>query len=398
MNKWRILKDFTDGGIDFKKGQILESDVKWYDWFVEKGLAERINTKKEMNIVDKFFTKKLITNENTKRCYEQGVKHYFKAIGKNPDTYFHNGHDIEKDIGDYFLSLQKYTPWTQKVKMNSLKQFLITFDRDIRDYEIWETISLRLKGTDAITGETPLDKTDIKKILQYGDLCAKAMFTIMASSGCRIESVVGLLPSDIHDNETPTRIVFRPEIVKGKKRSVTSFISKEATEYYQAWMKIRNEYLASAVKRSTFHKKNADDKRVFPMSDVNARLIWRGMVEKAGYDERDAKTNRLMCHPHSLRKFFRSWLGNVDLSEHLMGHRGYLSTYRQYDYKQLSKEYMKYVSNLLIFETENKDVTDIREQLSEKDKAIEEMKKEIMEFRLTQVELKQQIEALKEKK
>lgn len=339
-----------------------------------------------MDLIEKFFEKKLITNKNTQHSYEQGINYYFKTIKKNPETYFHNGHDIEQDITTYYLSLKKknYAPWTQRVKLNAIKQFLTTFDKEIKQYEIWETISLRLRGADGIIEETPLDKTDIKKILQYGDIGSKAMFLIMASTGCRIEAIVGIEPEDIRINEEPVRIVFRPEIVKGKKKTITSFLTPEAVEAYKAWLKIRDKYLESAVKRTTFKhgKKTTNDNRVFPMCDVNARLIWKNIATKAGYGEKDKKTGRLKAHPGSLRKFFRSYLGNADLAEHLMGHSGYLSTYRKYDYVQLGKEYLKYVDNLSIFESP--DISEIHEQMKEKESRIKQLEEQIQTKNIAQ--------------
>jgi len=336
-----------------------------------------------MDMIEEFFKKKLITNKNTQRSYANAVQHYFKTINKDMNTYFHNGHDIEKDITDYYLALNgQYTPTSIKNIVNAVKQFLVTFDKNIKTYDIWDTISLRLRGVEAPNEDMPLDKEDIKKILHYGDIQAKAMFTIMASSGCRIESIVGILPSDIHDDETPTRIVFRPEIVKGKKHKVTSFITQEATEYYHAWMRVRQEWLDTACKKSTFYNKDANDKRVFPMTDVNARLIWRGMCEKAGYDARNPKNigHRLKAHPHSLRKFLRSHLGNSDLAEHLMGHKGYLSQYRQYTDKQLGKEYMKYMQNLTIFTKESKDVKEVKDQVTKLQEENAELKNDIADL------------------
>lgn len=347
-----------------------------------------------MDIIEDFFTKKLITNHNTKRTYQRGIELFFQTIKKNPESYFNNGHDYEKDISKYYLTIESMPPMTKKNRINAIRQFFGTMDRTTKDLEIWDTISYRLRGADKISEETPLDVNDLRKILQYGDIGAKAMFLIMSTSGCRIGEIVQILPQDIHTNETPARIVFRAEVTKNN-RMRTSFLSSEATESYLAWMKIRDDYLATAVKRTTFKwGKNPDDKRIFPMSDVNARLIWEKMVSKAGdkYSERDTRTGRLKCHPHSLRKFFRSYLGNADLSEHLMGHRGYLSTYRQYNDKQLAKEYLKYVPNLMVFET-SPDLTDINKELLEKDKqmtemqkTIEEMKAQILELRLEKLE------------
>ncbi|MBE3123126.1 MAG: site-specific integrase [Thermoplasmata archaeon] len=330
-----------------------------------------------MNMMEKFFEKKLLTNPNTKRNYERGVTLFFEAIGKEPETYFKNGNDYEADISKFFMAIQDLPSMSEKNRMNAVKQFLISNDRTIKDLEIWDTIRVRIRGAEPVSEETPLEQKDIYNILQYGDICSKAMFLMMSSSGMRMESLSGLLPTDIHDDETPTRIVLRPEIVKGKKSTVTTFITPEATDAYHSWMKVRSKWLESAIKRTTFKGgKKKDDDRVFPMTDVNIRLMWRNMLTKAGYDKRDKKTNRSLCHPHGLRKFFRSWLGNADLAEVCMGHKGYLSTYRQYTYKQLGQEYLKQMNNLNIF-SKPVNLAGIHESLKAKDEQIASLQKQI---------------------
>lgn len=335
----------------------------------------------KMNKIDEFFEKKLITNNNTKRTYRRGIELYFQTINKEPDSYFNNNTNYEQDISKFYMSIEKIPPMSRKNRINAVRQFLSIFDRETKNLEIWDTISYRLRGCQAITEEKSLDQGDLQKIFQYGDIGARAMFLMMATSGCRIGEVVNLLPEDIRTNEIPTRVVFRADITKNK-RMRTSFISDEATKSYLAWMNIRDNYLRNAVKKSTKYDKNPDDKRVFPMTDVNARLIWEKMVSRAGkpYNERDVKTGRLKSHPHSLRKFFRSYFGNADLAEHLMGHSGYLSTYRDYNEKQLGKKYLKYMENVTIFEIPA-DLTNVTKEINELKKDKMMMKQEIHELR-----------------
>ena len=342
-----------------------------------------------MDIIDKFFEKKLITTPKTKESYRRGITLFFETIDKKPNTYFNNENDYEGDVGKFYLSLGKCSPLTIRTYINAIKQFITALDKTTRQLEVWDTISSRLRGADRVSEEIALDQQDLLNILQYSDICSKAIFMMMASSGCRIGEIVQLLPEDIHEDEKPARIVFRAEITK-KKKMRTSFITPEAVSAYKAWKRVRDEWLQNAVNRATRSieknpemkqlNKNPNDKRVFPMTTVNVRVMWDTMARKAGYDERDAKTNRLKVHPHSLRKFFRSYLGNVDLAEHLIGHRGYLSTYRAYNEKKLAKEYEKYMNNVSIFERST-DLTGVHEELEVLKKAKREQDQEIFELR-----------------
>ena len=79
------------------------------------------------------------------------------------------------------------------------------------------------------------------------------------------------------------------------------------------------------------------------MSYPNAYTIWQNALTTSGFTQRDQSTKRLLYHPHTLRKFFRTRLGSViprDYVECLMGHEGYLaSAYVRPDLEALIREY-----------------------------------------------------------
>jgi len=361
---------------------------------------------------EKFFQKRLITNTNTKKTYIQGIKKYFDFLNKKPEEYFNNGTDYEEDIQQYYLHIKEtLPPLSVANRMNSIKMFITTNDRNTKNLEIWDTITLRLRGSrESVTEEKILNHENLKRILQFGDICTRAIFLISISSGARIESVLGLLQEDMHINEEPARIVYPMEITKGKKHKITSFITPEAVEAYNLWMTQRDKRLAEAVNHSYIdpkwktdkhgkiikvldengklvkvlnenarNKKKADDKRVFPYDYENIRIAWVNMVKKAGLHEVDSKTNRSTAHIHTLRRFFRSNLGDVDLAEICMGHKGYLSQYRQFTDAQLAEKYKEKMHNIMIFETTSKDITDLNSRMQEKEKRIDELEKKLDE-------------------
>ena len=59
---------------------------------------------------------------------------------------------------------------------------------------------------------------------------------------------------------------------------------------------------------------------------------------------------------------------------------GRLSTYRQFNDKQLASEYFKHVENVTVFE-KTPDLKEVNEQLAEKDKQIQELQNEINEVK-----------------
>jgi integrase len=307
----------------------------------------------ESPTIETFLSERLYTNKNTVRTYRSQLKSYFEFLRISPESYL--GRDYKADVSKYYMYLvkEKYTSTAIKGNLNAIRQFICWLDRPAKDLEIWETISRRMRGVQPASEERALTREDMKKILSYADVKSRAMFLVSISSGIREETLVGLLPSDIHLDENPTRIVLRPEIVKGKKKWVTTFISDEAKEALMAWLKVRDAYLQSAVGKCSRNKmvrpKNADDKRIFPMHESVVRDIWLSLVEKAGMAERDPNTNRLKAREHCLRKFFRSHLGNRDLSEFCEGHSDINNLYDKKSDAERGSDYLKCMMNVTIF-------------------------------------------------
>jgi integrase len=369
------------------------------------------------DLIEDFFTKKLITADNTKRSYQGNIKKYFKLLNKDINKYFNlhkNIQEYEDDLTKIYAKLNVLdTPLlTRRTFFNSIKQFMATYDKRTKTLEFWENLKNQLKGASPISDELVPNVQDLKDVLSHGNAQSRSMFLIMCSSGCRIGELLALTQSDINTKTKPLSITIKktydrkkPNYIKNltkTKKPRISFISSEAYESYLSWMKIREDYLKTSICKSKYGKDD-DDSRIFPMSDENARTIWKNLVLKSGLYQKDENTNRLTLHPHCLRKFFRSYLGNSDLAEHLMGHAsGMDKHYRNMKIEDLAKEYQKYVMNVTIFET-HPDLTEHTEEINKlkadnqrlKD-MMEEMKAQITEMRLERLEKENGI--IKEKK
>lgn len=338
-----------------------------------------------MNKIERFLERKAKRLKNTDANYGSGIRQFFKILGINTDSYFHGRRDYQADIDKYYKKLWKdgNSSATIRTRISIIKTFLRYYDRSTKDLEIWDDISQELKGEGNTMEETALTKKDIKKILEFGDTCSRALVLTMGSCGCRIDEALNFKIYNIYFDECPVRIFFPKDIVKGKKKSRNSFITPEAVSAIKAWLKVRDDWLKTASRRGVGlgKKKSTTDNRIFPMSPQNARAKWKTMVEKAGYNSytkmADGK-KRLKAHLHSLRAFFRSNFGNADLAETLMGHSGYLSTYKRYDYHQLAEEYQKYKGNVSIFEST--DLSETNKRLSNLQRENDSLKKVLAEI------------------
>ena len=90
------------------------------------------------------------------------------------------------------------------------------------------------------------------------------------------------------------------------------------------------------------------------MGVKNARFIFNSAVDCADLTEYDKMTGRRTLHLHSLRKFFRSYVGlDSDLTHALMGHKGYLDReYKRIPLEEIAKAYKKAMVNVSVYVTE----------------------------------------------
>ncbi|CAD6493744.1 MAG: Phage integrase family protein [Candidatus Argoarchaeum ethanivorans] len=222
-------------------------------------------------------------------------------------------------------------------------------------------------GGIAWTDEKDMTNETIKKILAHGDIKTRALILTLVSSGMRIGEALQVGLGDLGLDHEPPQINIRGSYTKtGERRTV--FISQEARECVNEWMRVRTQYLKQATKKCNgigTTKKIDGDERVFPFSDSVVRQLWSHVLRDAGLYEIDTSTNRVKYRIHGLRKFFRSNLTlsvPVDIVEALMGHSNYLtSAYRRYSQKQLGEAYQKGERHLTILESG--DLTRLQEQV-----------------------------------
>lgn len=356
-----------------------------------------------MNKIEEFLEKGLYSNKNTIMAYRSHLNKYFEIIQQNPNTYFNNNRDYERDIITFWKYLDGKPPMTKRAFINTVQRFLIKNNKILRDLDIWDTIRVRLKGATGITEDYIPDNEELKKILLHTDIRTKTVSLIAITSGMRIDEILHLLPDDIHLKEDPVRINVRAEISKNGKRR-TTFITPETKTVLQEWYKVRDKYLEIAIEKCICNvKKDPNDKRIFPYTKNTIRFSWNLAVKKAGLEDFDIKTKRRKLHFHCLRKFFRSYFGNADFAEHLLGHRGYLSTYRQYSDKQLAKEYLNHMDNVTIFERQadltevNKEMDNLKQENESLKQEMDRIRMELLEVKMKQVQELQKAELEKKK-
>ena len=321
-------------------------------------------------------------NQNTKRNLRVSITNYFEAmygeakrkqLDNLAEKYFNENRDYEKDVEAFLNHLNGSAPLTIKLKISNVKTFLLENNVELPQ-KFWRKINRRIKGSRALTLDRIPTSDELKKLLLHMPIQGKATFLTLESSGMRIGELLQSHIDDLYLNEEPARIQLRGEITKtGNPRHI--FFSREAEEALTEWLKVREDYLKSAVGKSHLYDKDADDNRIFPFDSSTAYSIWGKALHKSGLNGKDKSTGREKIHPHTLRKFFRTRLGAagipIDVVEALMGHEGYLTeVYRRYTLEDLRKFYLKGESALLVF-TEAQEVTKLRQEVEERNKSLQ---------------------------
>jgi len=210
----------------------------------------------------------------------------------------------------------------------------------------------------ATTIDRVMDHNVICKALKGSDVRSRALILTLASSGMRVGECLSLKMSDIDMNMTPTMINIRAENSKNGLARYT-FISSEAREAVEDYLKVRHEYIARADKHveTLGVPPRKDTDLLFPVTDSSVNKMWETLLRSAGLYSKDEKSGRNQYRIHSLRKFFISQLsmaGARTLAEHLAGHTGYLdASYRQVSPEFAAREYLKLQSVLIVCIPEN---------------------------------------------
>lgn len=302
----------------------------------------------------------LYTRPATKELYQYALIKFFKSVYGDKaelepscDKYFLEKRDYEADIKGFFVSVKdKLAPKTVYIFLAIVKTFLV-MNKVQLDASFWKLLNSKIENH-AISEETVPSKEQLRQILTHMDSKGRALYLTLISSGMRINEALSLELSDVNFDTTPTRINIRSQSTKGGLKRIT-FISSEATVALKEWLKIRDEFLKTAVSQSKPNSKSLNDKCVFPFCDIAARNILQNALYKSRLNGVDSTTKRSKIHPHVFRKFFRSQMGSaiqLDVTEAIMGHSGYLtSVYRVYPNpeKTLAEFYLKGESSVTIF-------------------------------------------------
>lgn len=352
-----------------------------------------------------------LRSKSTKKVYMAGLRDFARIIGIDIKRYAE--HELFEDLLKYATSLTERNspPKTANVYMLAVRNFLeFKFDFVLSRKQRRELRGRMPRGKRPRTIEDSLTREKIVKIINQCPLKGRALFLTLLSSSIRVGEALQLTLDNIDLESVPAKVNVRGEYTKTGDKYY-SFISKEAQDVLEQWLKVREDYLKTAVTRGKGlikhakkeklnddrGKKSVEDDRIFPFSFQVASMMWNNALRKTGLENHDKSTNRRTLHIHMLRKFFNSQLKGEaklprEIVDALMGHEEGLSVaYRRFTEEQIKKWYLKGEPYLSIFMPQ-----EIREMREQYDKRLEDLQIIVNGLHAKNLKLEENVEQLYE--
>ena len=321
--------------------------------------------------IEEYITLSYPNKKQTHYNVRSQLNEYFNFIKIDPEKYVNQDRDFKKDVLKYHSHLintprkntnKPYAPKSIIVHMSTLRGYLETHDI-IFSPRWWKAQTKKGKGNDIILEDRIPTREELGKILTHGDARDRAYFLTMLSSGMREEELCNITIDMMDFKSNPVMINIPATISKTKKRRFT-FISIEAKNSLEEWLKLRESYIERKRKKSKGLYKHLEEKygkkvngtnsdRVFPYRPNATQIWWKRLLNKAGFIEIDSNTGYNVLHLYTLRKLFNTRMKekcNNFMVEMWMGHKIEYD-YHKWTIEEHKKEYLKGMEGLLVYRT-----------------------------------------------
>lgn len=234
--------------------------------------------------------------------------------------------------------------------------------------------------------DKPLTLETLQKMMDITDERGRAFISVMISTGMRAGEASQLKLQDVKDDT-----ITIPGKIAKNGRGGKVYLTMEAREYLDIWLKNRDEFIRLADIHSDVFTRNGisaarpeRDIRLFASGYTALNAMFRRLYQKV---DGEKGKYRGMVTPHSMRKYFRTQatLGglHVDIVERLMRHSGYLSSsYVRLTDEEIRDEFHKHEAALYITRADHRIQSGKLDALTRENKELHE--------RLQQLERNQQ--------
>lgn len=244
-------------------------------------------------------------------------------------------------LGDYVAQLdqRKMAPYTIRNRLNATRRFLVFNDIEINRDKVKDKVIL--PETYTVTEDRIPEPHELRRIFDIADLRKKIVILLLVH-GLRVSEVGTLRVKDLYldDKEQPHLTLYAGNTKKRKGRIVC--LTPETVQYLR-------EYL------STFNPIDLLLK-IKPESGTSAdsvRKYVKGLLDKAGLNQKDENTDYYILHPHTLRKYCKTMMEQAGLPESFIdkhiGHKRYLDeSYFKPNKEMIKQQFQKAVPFLTI--------------------------------------------------
>lgn len=323
---------------------------------------------------------KCLNNERTAAIYRNAVTTFLRCVygsdDERPETLaprylseVKSGQRIYfDDLVDYVDAANgKTPPNTISTTLAGIQSFMTwCSDVELTSRQKAQLKSKRGRGTkQTVTEKGNLDRTSIRQLLSHCDVKMKALVLFLESSGVRIEEALQLKDGDLHTDSPRTCVHIKAEISK-TRRFRRTFISSEAREALDEWLKVREEHIVLASKVSENFQTKVTTKTadyIFPFGYTTVNQAFTEALKNAGMfqltnpnEPPRRGSNRKTITLHRLRAYFlttaKSSKLNPAIAEFLAGHagpeKGAYDGWEQWPDAKLCAEYIKAESAILV--------------------------------------------------
>jgi len=280
----------------------------------------------------------------TRDAYGQACRRYLDCIYSIPAEvrqktdyealslcYLQEDRDLLDDLRGFVAWLgATYSPNSSQLYWSGTLVWLAENGRELSIRE-QKRLASRLPKGGTQTLDSPIDHAFLRQVMPHMNILGRALVLTMASSGTRIGETLRIRVEDLDLDADPPRYSVRGPTAKGGAPR-RCYITREAAESLREWLKVRDQYLQSSLRRNaglvragTSRPKPGKDDRLFPVGEKTCWELWNRALAAAGLDQRDPVTGRLKRTYHGLRKFYLSQSKLVipaEIRVALAGHRG----------------------------------------------------------------------------
>jgi len=277
-----------------------------------------------------------------------------------------------------YLEKKKLAPNTITGYLSDVKQLHDYYHMNIEDTD-WKQIHKMQTHTGKVFQTTAPTKQQMQRILANANALEKAYFLTILTSGKRPEEILNIELDDLHLEEKPPRICIRARNTSTKRRTPHAFITEECKDAIQTYLtqrpmfieRITNSHLPKEKLSPESRERLKNSTKLFCIDERTIRRHWNILLKKADLNE-TTKNNDIIRHKYnhySLRHYFRTYLSNRDLAEHLMGHTDISNLYNNKQEGEVAQDYLTFSKNLYIYSTQNIDEK-LKKDLADKDDKI----------------------------